>query len=214
VIIDKNLSEEWQLDRDIRRAIILSNYIKSWGIPEYRTKQKITLNKEEDSCFVEVYTFPPLPDQNTVYRIATIGISDNFYQKSKDDTANYELMMALPANLGNASLDDILSYFVTIVTSTLASKNNIKEGFTLVEGTSAPKEWKLKSILLDTPVAESEELECFNIGLQSVNLYIALPIYKDECNLIRTNGIETFDNLCEASELSAIDLSRDSFLSQ
>ena len=207
---DKILSEEWQLDRDIRRAIILSNYIENWGIPEYRTKQKITI-KQEKSYLIEVYTFPPLPDRDTIYRVATIGISDNFYQ-NENGAAHYEIMMALPADLGGADIDAVLSYFLIIITSTLPYKHNIKEGFTLAEMISAPEEWKHKSILLDTPVSESQELEYFHIGSQSVNLYIALPIYQDECNLIRINGIEAFDDLCEASELSVIDLSRNSFI--
>ncbi len=206
------LSKEWHLDRDIRRTIILYSYINNWGVPVYRTNEKIIIKKQEESYLIEVYIFPPSPDKNNVFRFATIGISDNFYS-NKNNAPCYELMMALPGNLGGEDLDDVLSYFLVVITSTLAYKHDIKEGFTLIETVSEPIKWKQNSILIDIPASESEELEHFQIGSQAVNLYIALPIYQDECNLIRSDGIEAFDDLCEASELSVIDLSRDSFLS-
>jgi hypothetical protein len=205
--IDESLSEKGQVERDIKRSIILSKYIQYWGIPEYRT----IANKEKDKFSIEIYYFPPAHDEDIVCRLATVGISDSIL-KNTGKKVSYELMMILPPDLGNAKPDEVVSYFLSIIVSSLNLNEEIRESFIFPETNISPKEWKTRALLIDTPRWESEELDRFQIGMQSINLYLIIPIHTNEYNLIKTNGIEAFDILCEAAELSVIGISRDSFV--
>jgi hypothetical protein len=206
MIIDKD-SKENKVERDIKRSIILSKYINYWGIPEFRT----IINREEDNTSIEVYYFPAVPDVKIVSRLATVGISDST-MKNNGQRVNYELMMILPPDFAGAELNDVQSYFFSIITSSLELKEEIYENFIFSETKTAPKEWKTKALLVDTPRWDAEELERFHVGMQYINLYIAIPIYINEYNLIKMTGIEAFMSLCDASEFSVIDMSRDSFV--
>ncbi len=72
---------------DIRRTIILSSYIKHWGMPEFRR----IMSKDGDA--VELYTFPG----DLIQRYATVGLSS--CNISNSTQCNTELFLAVPKHI-------------------------------------------------------------------------------------------------------------------
>ena len=70
------------LEFDIKRSIILAEYIKCWGVPDTR--------KVCDSMPIELYIFPG-EDMDQVTRVVTIGLSSCKF--SNDKACNNELLM-------------------------------------------------------------------------------------------------------------------------
>ncbi len=77
------------------------------------------------------------------------------------------------------------------------------------ETTLAPDGWP-KALLFDQPCGEPEELSCFHVGAQHVNLLWVVPIYGNEYDLIKEKGIECFDEAIQEIDLSVVDVRRKS----
>jgi hypothetical protein len=190
-----------ELEFDIRRSIILSEYLKGWGMPE--TRKVMTREKE----LVELYIFPG-EDIDQVTRFATIGLSSCKF--SDDKSCNSELLMVVPYHVGIDQVDSISNYMFDIcayITNTL--NHNIKAEDLIPEGILAPENWP-KALLFDEPRGEPEELGCFHIGTQHVNLSWVVPIFGREYDLINSKGIESFDEAVVKMELSLVETRRES----
>ena len=200
----KNEIEKRQvLVRDIKRAVLLSTYMQHWGMPESRT---ISSKGNEK---IEIYSFPPM-NKSSLHRFATIGVSEA--KQADGMSAYYDFMMVLPRLLGDSSEEEVVSFMMDAVAYSLNQRESLQEGMTIPETSLAPKNWKPKALLIDTPRAESEELSEYHIGGKIITLYWLVPIHKDEYELILNQGIDSFDYLCEQSELSLAEINRKSFV--
>jgi hypothetical protein len=194
-----NNDNEKKFVSDIRRTTILGGYIRCWGTPEYR----IIGQKENDE--VEIYSFPSEVDKK-VHRIATVGISG---MKSESGKAfGYEFLMVLPKNLGESSFELIASFLLDLIAYCLKYDIEISEGKTISETPLMPNSWHPKALLFDQPWGEPEEIVSFHVGKQHIDLFWVIPIYQDEQELIKKEGIKKFDELRNKSGWSLADPKR------
>lgn len=191
-----------KLSFDIRRTIILSEYMKHWEMPEFRQ----TMSRENER--VELYTFPGNDSEN-VTRFSTIGLSSI---RSKDSERQYgigaELMMVLPKEVAIEQEDQIKNYLFDVASYLLNTPGRqLTVGTTIPESPLAPKGWP-KALLFDEPRGEPEDLSCFHIGSQHVDLFWLIPIYGNEYELIKEKGLDAFDKLDETEDISLVDVNR------
>ncbi len=188
-----------ELEFDIKRALILSEYIDCWAMPDSRAK----ITKGKDT--IELYSFPC--DQNEyVSRFATIGLSS--CKVNDTEFCNSELMLVVPKDVALEQSELLTNYIfdiVTYLTSTLG--RNVQAEDAIPESELAPKGWP-KAILFDEPHGEPETLGCFHVGAQAVKLLWLVPIFGSEYNYLKTHGISALDKALESIELSPVDIRR------
>jgi hypothetical protein len=195
-------NEKAKLVFDIRRTIILGAYIRQWGMPEYRW---IT---HSENHTIEVYSFFPRGDE-VVHRFATVGVSEINGEDGKP--ADYEFCMILPDELGGVSADEVVSFILDVAVYTYRKDVRCRVGATIPETELIPAKWGPKALLIDELRGEPEELSELSVGDQRVQLLWLVPIYGDEYRLIKSKGIEAFDQLDAQSEWSVADPRRPSF---
>ena len=207
------------LNFDIKRSIILAEYIKCWGIPESRNTISIPQNTtkiqhadavDNKKTFVELYVFPG-EDMDQVTRIATIGLSSCKF--NNDKYSNSELLMVLPFDVVEDQLAliqhymaNILNYIMTLG-RTIKSEEIISEN-QFIGSESVPLGWP-RALLFDEPRGEPNELNYFHIGSQHITLSWLVPIFDSEYDLIKSNGIEAFDIAVNEAEVSLVEVRRD-----
>lgn len=188
-----------ELAFDIRRSVILSRYLKYWGIPEDR--KSLSLNNST----VELYVFPG-EDMDQVTRFATIGLSS--CQMNDKTHCNSELLLVVPYETGHEQHEEINQYLLSISSYILNTlSRNIKAEDIIPPFTLAPNGWP-KAILIDEPRGEPEELASFPISEQHVSLHWLIPIFDEECTMIQTEGIEAFDQAIDEMSISLVDTTR------
>ena len=195
------------LEFDIKRSIILAEYIRCWGMPEARNIMPTnnTLNKSEA---VEVYIFPG-EDMDQVSRVATIGLSSCTFSNGK--YCNSELLMVLPYDIVDDEVDAISDYIFDISNHIINSlERNLGAEDILPEHAieRVPEGWP-RALLFDEPRGEPNELNNFYIGMQHVKLSWAVPIFDSEYALIKNSGIESFDAAIQNAEVSLVEVRRD-----
>jgi len=193
--------KEQQFSYDIRRSILLAKYIHHWGQPSKRT---VSIKEGMDGR-VEVYEFPP--QQNGVYRIVTIGVSCQTQELGA--TANWELLFCLPEDLGGTNSESAVHYLLDIMAYSLRADVGMKVGALIPESSLAPGSWSTKAILIDEARGEDEEMSSINIVQQTVDLLWMVPLTRNEYSLIKNKGIEEFDRIEAASDVSLLDVNRD-----
>ncbi len=197
------LSEEQCFDFDLYRTILLSKYVSNWGVPEYRT-----ITQKEKGLPVEIYSFPGGKDELLV-RYATVGIAKQF--KEGGAPVKYEILMVLPKNLGGANDREVTNYIFDIMAYSLRDDVTFEVERTIPSNDMAPKAWRQRAILIDTPHAEHEDVQTIMINNIKIELRWVLPIYKEEADNILKHGIEWFGDREEDCEWSVVDLARDNF---
>lgn len=206
------MNSDFSLDFDIKRSIILANYIKCWGMPEVR--KLMSQSNEADGLLtnkqmpVELYVFPG-EDMDQVTRVATIGLSTCKFSDNK--SCNSELLMVLPYDVVDDQLEsvsryvfDIANYIVNTQSTNIKSEDLIPDGLV-----SVPENWPT-ALLFDDPRGEPDELNYFHIGMQHVKLSWVIPIFDSEYELIKISGIESFDAAVGNAEVSLVEIRRDS----
>lgn len=190
---------------DLRRTIILSQYINAWGIPKYRVK-----TYKNDKCNpIETYVFYG-QKESKINHFATVGVST---QKSKNGKPScHELMFVLSKTLGTTTEDSVINYLIDIAVYSIRDDVKFAIESLIPDSPLAPNEWGQKSILIDEPRGEIESLESFHVGAQHVYLYWLIPIYNNEYELILNSGIDSFDKYCDVSDFSLVDISRPSII--
>lgn len=191
-----------KLSFDIRRTIILSEYMKHWEMPEFRQ----TMSRENER--VELYTFPG-DDSENVTRFSTIGLSSIRSRDSeRQHSIGAELMMVVPKGVAIEQEDQIKNYLFDVASYLLNTLGKqLTVGTTIPESPLAPNGWP-KALLFDEPRGEPEELSCFHIGSQHVDLFWLIPIYGSEHELIKEKGLDAFDKLDETEDISLVDINR------
>lgn len=185
---------------DIRRTMLLSRFIAEWGQPLERT---ISTNKN-NGCSIEVYEFRG--NSNVVSRFVTIGVSG--LQTKNRGLASWELMFCLPNNLGGSKSSDIVNYLLDISVYTLRDDVTIEIGSTIPESPLAPIQWSTKAILFDEARGEPEDMSCFQIGQQTVELFWLIPLMGTEYQCIKEHGLELFDTAVSNTGISMLDVNR------
>lgn len=193
-----------QLNMDIRRAILLSRFIRQWGLPLERTIS----TKKEDESRIEVYEFS-CPDSQ-ISRFVTIGISG--HKTLRDADTGWELLFCLPKDLGGVKNVDIVNYLLDISVYSLRADTLIEVETTIPESSLAPSLWTTKAILFDEARGEPEDMSCFHIGQQSINLFWLIPLTNKEYKYIKECGQEAFDNIADNTDIALIDVNRDSIV--
>ncbi len=106
-MIDKTESKTFNFD--IRRSIVLSKYIKHWGMPEFRQ----VMTKED--VRVELYIFPGQEGED-VTRFSTIGLSSHPIEDNADQCdCAVELLMVLPKCIAYEQEEQIRDYLFDVV---------------------------------------------------------------------------------------------------
>lgn len=187
-------------DLDVKRSIILAEYIKCWGMPESRNFMP------SKSMPVEIYVFPG-EDMDQVTRVVTIGLSSCKFADGK--SCNNELLMVLPYDIAEDQ-EEIVSKYVFEISNYIINglSRSINTEDLREESKQAPEGWP-KAILFDDPRGEPNELNQFYIGLQHVKLSWVIPIFNSELELIKNSGIESFDAAIENAEVSLVEVRRD-----
>lgn len=209
------MSSDERLSFDIKRSIILAEYIKCWGLPESRkiiSYQKIAQPKkssDSQSQTIEVYVFPG-EDMDQVSRVATIGLSSCKFSDGK--SCNSELLMVLPYDIVEDEINnishyicDISSYILNVLGRNLEPEEIVSER----KDDRIPESWPT-ALLFDEPRGEPNELNYFHIAAQHVKLSWVIPIFDTEYDLINTSGIESFDAAVNEAEVSLVEVRRDS----
>ena len=88
---------------DIKRSVILAEYIKCWGMPETRNLMPRD-SFPNNAMPVELYVFPG-EDMDQVTRIATIGLSSCKFHDEK--VCNNELLIVLPFDVADEQLESV-----------------------------------------------------------------------------------------------------------
>lgn len=208
------MSSDERLSFDIKRSIILAEYIKCWGLPESRkiiSYQKIAQPKkssDSQSQTIEVYVFPG-EDMDQVSRVATIGLSSCKFSDGK--SCNSELLMVLPYDIVEDEINNISHYICDIsnhIINVIGRNIEPEEIVSESQYARVPEDWP-NALLFDDPRGEPNELNHFYIGLQHVILSWVVPIFASEYELIKNNGIESFDAAVTDAEVSLVEVRRD-----
>jgi hypothetical protein len=192
-----------ELERDVRRAVILGAYEREWGIPS----QRVISHRGSD--VVEIYTFPGSSGQH-VNRFATVGVSS--IRRESGTLAAWELYIVVPKDNGGASVEEVTNLLLDVMAYSLRQDVRFAAGETIPESPLLPRSWKPRALLLDEPRGESETLANFHVGLQHVKLVWLVPIYSEERALIGQRGIAAFDDADQHSEWSLADPARPSLV--
>ncbi len=192
--------KEQELEFDIRRAILLSAYIKHWGQPLTRT----IASKKDGGPVVEVYEF--VAGHGGLYRFATIGIS--LQTIGRERHADWEFLFCLPEGFGGAERRAVTNYLLDIMAYSLRQDVEIRVGTLIPTSALAPLEWSTKAILVDEARGEPEEASAFVVGEHKIDLYWLIPITPNEFQFIKTNGINKFDDAEKKSKASLLDVNR------
>jgi len=190
---------ENELEFDVRRSLVLSEYIAVWGMPEYR----VTLCSGHDK--VELYSFPG--DFN---RFATVGISMN----AGDDRRGSEILFVFPSYLTPSAFGEVIGLFEASIPYFYENRAHITVGHTLDVQDAMPADWPTCCLLLDQAAGEPEGLAEIRVGSGVVELLWAYPIHRDEYDFIRANGIDEFNKLSEDSDWNPANPLRPSYLQQ
>lgn len=199
-MIDRTESKIFNFD--IRRSIILSKYMKHWGMPEFR--QVIT----NENVRVELYTFPSREDED-VTRFSTIGLSSYPIEDNADECdCAVELLMVLPKCIAYEQEEQIKNYLFDVAAYLINTLGRTPDvGTTIPESPLAPDNWP-KALLFDEPRGEPEELGCFQVGRQHINLLWLIPIHGSEYKIIKKMGLDKFDKIDQQQDISLIDVMR------
>jgi hypothetical protein len=183
---------------DIRRTIILSKYIAYWGMPEYRN----VMSKGNHS--VVLYSFP----EEHFTRFATVGLSSAILPNS--DKCNSEIVMVLPSSVVAKQTNEIVNYIFDIVAYLINTlKRNLTTETIIPESNLASTGWP-KALFFDEPRGEVEDLSCFHVGSQNIDLFWVIPIFGTEYDLIKNGEIERFDEIVENMNVEITDVRRPS----
>ncbi len=199
--IKKEASQEKILDFDIRRTIILHLYMQEWSMPKYR----VIMTKPEIGVYVEIYYFPSINDK-TPARFTTVGLSNSIRKTGKP--INTEWMLALQPDLGQESVDRILSYFCDLIAHNIENIQSSEVPRVMSESALAPENWTAKALLIDELRGESEHVEEIKIGEEVISVLWVIPITPKEAHLILQEGIDAFDAYIEELHHSIIDPTR------
>lgn len=186
------------LEFDIRRSILLSSYMKEWGMPGTRDILA------GDETVVELYSFPG----KKIQRFASVGLSA--CTTSHATRINSELLLVVPRDIAERQSKEIANYIFDIIAYLINTLGReIKPTDLISESSLAPAGWP-RALLFDEPRGESEELVNLHYGIQHIQLRWVVPIHGKEFDLIRSDGIEAFDIAINELELSVVDVRRDS----
>ncbi len=205
------MNSDLSLDFDVKRSIILADYIKCWGMPEIRDLMPQNKNTDDSlshkNMAVELYVFPG-EDMDQVTRVVTIGLSSCKFNDGK--ICNSELLMVLPYDVADEQLEAVSRYIFDIANYIVNTQGcNVKSEDLIADGLiSVPEDWPT-ALLFDDPRGEPDELNYFHIGLQHVKLSWVIPIFDNEYELIKASGIESFDAAVENAEVSLVEVRRD-----
>ena len=183
---------------DIRRSILLSSYMKEWGMPSVRN----ILTR--DDTVVELFSFP----DRKIQRFASVGLSGcNISGETKIDS---ELLLVVPRDIAEEQSKEITNYIFDIIAYLINTRGGkVKSTDLIPESPLAPAGWP-RALLFDEPRGESEELETLHFGVQHIHLLWVVPIHGQEFELIQSKGIQAFDDAVNELELSVVDVRRDS----
>lgn len=187
---------------DVRRAVVLGAYIRSWGMPDSR----VVARKGHEK--VEVYSFPPR-EGTRVHRFATIGVSASLRERGESVDC-YELFMVLPESLTGLSVEAVSHVVLDVVAYSLGQGGIFRIGSTVPEVRTFPSHWLTRALLVDEPRGEAEDLSCTHLGAESIRLFWLVPLHQSEESLVRLEGVEAFDERFDASDWSLADPMRGS----
>lgn len=189
--------------RAARRSAILSRFVTEWGEPELHT----TVERNDD--VIDVYGFPPRGERG-VFRAVTVGASE--VKRKNGELAGFELMMVLPRDLGGATFKQVSSLMLDVMVYGLTSQTPLRIGYTFTPSPHIPSDWSARSLLLDEPAGEPEDLATFHVDGLHIELLWIVPIYDSEREGIQQKGLEWFYDLEEESEWSLADPHRPPFV--
>ena len=185
---------------DVRRSVLLSTYIRCWGMPLHRVISRHT----DTGHVLEVYVFPAREGQ-PIARFATVGVSAHVCATG---TIDKELLMALPSDLGGATQDEVINFVLDIATYVIYSREDVEPPFVVPETPLAPRAWTTRALLVDQARGEPDELGEIGLGDGEVELLWVIPVHLSEYGFIKAFGIPAFDALAEKGDLSLVDVGR------
>jgi hypothetical protein len=179
---------ERRFSNDVRRAIILGEYIRHWNMPKLRVESR----KGDDK--IEVYLFPG----ERVCRVATVGVSS--LQREDGRKADWELLLVLPLDLAGSDFERVASFVMDVAAYSLEKDVQFSCGMAIPQTPLAPESWSARALLVDEPRGEDEGLEMIRVAEQQVQLLWLVPIHASEREAIVAKGVEAFDRSCEQQQ--------------
>ena len=202
---DDDSKKRRELLFDIYRSIVLGKYMPFWGMPEYRVQS----SSEKQEFPIEIYYFPELRNEGIV-RFSTIGMALAKGSDSKE--IGHEWFLALASDQSEQMIDRIFEYMADLVANNIEVCKNRRPVRVLDSSQLAPSEWTTKSVLIDEPRGEPDEMQIISVGTREYDLQWIVPVTQQEATYIHKNGIDSFDQLVEDTEFSVIDTYRSSFV--
>ena len=191
---------------DIQRSLVLSEYIREWRQPSRRH----SLSSKEHHLPVEIYIFPPTQSVR-LYRFATFGMSSQVFEGNMR-YFDYEFLVVFSYDIGGCSEDRFLDYLKSIIVHCITEGLKLEPGMTFAPSPIAPEAWGQKALLISEACGEPADVQTFHVGTRTIELVWAIPIYEDERQFIKANGLEAFDNILVEQEWGITDLSRPCFV--
>ncbi|WP_158266940.1 suppressor of fused domain protein [Chitinophaga niastensis] len=202
--MNNDLVKQTEFVSEIYNSLVLSHYIKHWGMPESRVVSKRQGFDER----IAVYYFP-CNKEKPIAHVATIGTSQ---QTGRNGKVGCEYIFVLPCDLGGADIESVYNYLLDISAHTVINIEDISTPRVMGESKLAPAAWKTKAILFDELRGEDENFSTIPYGdLFNTKFIWAVPIHESEYKSITENGIEFFDSLEQLSEISIVDVTRAPF---
>jgi hypothetical protein len=197
--VRKNVSEEYLLQFDITRSLLLSKYIDVWGMPKNR---QIIFN-ETLGAMIEIYEFFSSTLELNVSRFVTVGVScqGGYY-------INHELCFILEESMGGAESAEVKKYLFDIATYSQRPDVNFSLFKTIESSPLAPQCWKTKALLIDSPRGEPEVIGHTEVGDRKIELKWVIPLHDSEEKYIRSEGIDAFGVKEQEYNFSLIDVTR------
>jgi hypothetical protein len=182
---------EDRLHFDIRRSLILQNYIQVWGVPTCR------FTREADASVVEIYFFESIDNsgEDSIIHVATVGISSCFDQ---GEIAS-EMFVVVSSSYSEATAQELCDLMISMSEYSRKNKGKVVYGETIDVINPIPSKWNAKSVV--------------NFNNQKIEIRWLLPIFSDEVSYIRKNGMIALFDLFENSEISIAEPTRGSILS-
>jgi hypothetical protein len=175
-----------------------ARFIEAWGEP--LTERRVT-SPDSSQTFFALW-FPGRP---AVSRFVTCGLAR--CRAEDGSPLGLELLMVVGhpevEDLGPARIED---YLFDLAAHLLRYSARPTAGSVMPDSTLAP--WEMPAIIFDDARGEPEDLERYHADGTDARLLWAIPAFADEAQLVRDDGIDAFDRLVSASDLSLADVRR------
>ena len=177
-------------------------FVSCWDEPF--TERRVARGRDDAQFFILRFDAHAV-----VCRFVTCGLAG--FVAADGRPVGHELLFVV----GHHDRDDLGSGRIETFLADLAA-NHVHRSFRPAPGSTLPDTslapWGMSAIIFDDPLGEPEGLEAYRADGVDARVLWAIPAHREEAALVVENGIEAFDRLISAQDLSLADVRRPSFV--